>query len=757
MPATIFAGTRVKALKSTLNLNGGADIISSSVDPTSSATEGEPGSLLLNTTSGKLYRKNDSGSSTNWSEVGSGGSGINYVTNPSAATNTTGWSTYLESGAVTFQDAGDTVTLNNHGFPNGTIVSFTSITSTTGISTNTPYYVISATTNTFQLSLTLGGPAIALTTNGSGVLNLSAPRVGTGGSPTVTWTRSTTTPLRGSADFNFTKTAVDSQGQGVSTDITIDLADQAKVLTVSFDYEVLSGTYATGDLTIYLIADPSGTPVVIQPAGYQIQSGTAGTKLKQIATFQTQATGQSYRVCFHVASTSASAYSLAIDNVVVGPQTVQYGAPVTDWVDYTPTGTWNTNVTYNGKWRRVGDSMEIRARVLCSGAPNAVGLGINLPSGYSIDTNKLASTLAGGTPLGYGQAVDVGNASYPVSLLYYGSATQLGVYDGFASGTYLVNTNVSNTAPITFGATDFVEIISVVPILGWSSTVQMSNDTDTRVVAAKYSGGSSAYGAGAVLQYNTKDFDTHNAVTTGASWAFLAPVSGYYSILFSGTRSTSGTQSHLLYKNGTTLVQFVLTNVVGTTSYNSGGTTVYLNAGETITIKTDNAATIEVGYISIERISGPSAIAATETVAARYYTGAGQSIPNTTVDTVVNFETKDFDTHGAVTTGAGWRFTAPIAGKYQVSVVIDYAVQAWAANNACYSAVRKNGTTVGLIADPAIWAAGTEAVSHSGSIIVNANAGDYLDFVTANNRSAGAATLFANPTVCHIQIVRVGN
>ena len=684
MPATIFAGTRVKALKSTLNLNGGADIISSSVDPTSSATEGEPGSLLLNTTSGKLYRKNDSGSSTNWSEVGSGGSGINYVTNPLAATNTTGWSTYADAAGA-------------------------------------------------------------------------QPVDGTGGSPTVTWTRSTTTPLRGAGDFNFTKDAANRQGEGVATDITIDLADQAKVLTVSFDYEVLSGTYATGDLTVYLIADPSGTPVVIQPAGYQIQSGTAGTKLKQIATFQTQATGQSYRVCFHVASTSASAYSLAIDNVVVGPQTVQYGAPVTDWVDYTPTGTWNTNVTYNGKWRRVGDSMEIRARVLCSGAPNAVGLSINLPSGYSIDTNKLASTLAGGTPLGYGQAVDVGSASYPVSLLYFGSTTQLGVYDGVASGTYLVNTNVSNTAPFTFGSTDFVEVISVVPILGWSSTVQMSNDTDTRVVAAKYSGGSSAYGAGAVLQYNTKDFDTHNAVTTGASWAFLAPVSGYYSILFSATRSTSGTQSHLLYKNGTTLVQFVLTNVVGTTSYNSGGTTVYLNAGETITIKTDNAATIEVGYISIERLSGPSAIAATETVAARYYTGAGQSIPNTTVDTVVNFETKDFDTHGAVTTGAGWRFTAPIAGKYQVSVVIDYAVQAWAANNACYSAVRKNGTTVGLIADPAIWAAGTEAVSHSGSIIVNANAGDYLDFVTANNRSAGAATLFANPTVCHIQIVRVGN
>lgn len=70
--------------------------------------------------------------------------------------------------AVTFQDTGDTVTLNSHGLSNGTPVSFTSITSTTEITANTVYYVIGATTNTFQLASTVGGSALALTTNGSG-------------------------------------------------------------------------------------------------------------------------------------------------------------------------------------------------------------------------------------------------------------------------------------------------------------------------------------------------------------------------------------------------------------------------------------------------------------------------------------------------------------------------------------------------------------------------------------------------------------
>jgi hypothetical protein len=75
------------------------------------------------------------------------------------------------SASVTFQDTGDTVTLNNHGLSNADIIRFTSITSTTGISINTNYFVRNVTTNTFQLSTSSsGGSIIALTTNGSGTI-----------------------------------------------------------------------------------------------------------------------------------------------------------------------------------------------------------------------------------------------------------------------------------------------------------------------------------------------------------------------------------------------------------------------------------------------------------------------------------------------------------------------------------------------------------------------------------------------------------
>lgn len=74
------------------------------------------------------------------------------------------------SRTVTLTDAGDTVTLVGHGLPNGKRVSFNSITTTTGIAIYNLYYVVNATTDTFQLSLTQGGTPIALTNNGTGTI-----------------------------------------------------------------------------------------------------------------------------------------------------------------------------------------------------------------------------------------------------------------------------------------------------------------------------------------------------------------------------------------------------------------------------------------------------------------------------------------------------------------------------------------------------------------------------------------------------------
>lgn len=73
--------------------------------------------------------------------------------------------------AATLQVTGDTVTIVGHGYLAGQQVRFRSITGTTGIAMETPYYAVNPTANTFQLAATVGGVAIDLTgVDGTGTL-----------------------------------------------------------------------------------------------------------------------------------------------------------------------------------------------------------------------------------------------------------------------------------------------------------------------------------------------------------------------------------------------------------------------------------------------------------------------------------------------------------------------------------------------------------------------------------------------------------
>jgi hypothetical protein len=78
--------------------------------------------------------------------------------------------TTYNSSSVTFTDSSDMVNFVDHGFNDGTEISFSQINSTTGINTTTKYYVINSDVNSFQLSLLPGGTAITLTTDGTGTV-----------------------------------------------------------------------------------------------------------------------------------------------------------------------------------------------------------------------------------------------------------------------------------------------------------------------------------------------------------------------------------------------------------------------------------------------------------------------------------------------------------------------------------------------------------------------------------------------------------
>jgi hypothetical protein len=756
--AVIFSGTKVKTLKSTIDLGGGNDIISSTVDPTSSATSANPGSLLLNSSTGKLYRKNDSGSSTNWTEVGaSGQAGINYILNPDAANGTTGWSTYKETDSVTFQDTGDTVTLNSHGIAAGTAISFTSITSTTGISTNTLYYVVNPTTNTFQVATSVGGSALALTTNGSGTMVRSIPKTGSGGSPNITWTRDTTTPLRGSADFNFTKGAANYMGEGVAYSFTIDNADIAKPLSVTFDYELLSGTYTTGDLTVYLIADPSGTPVIIQPAGYQIQNATASTKMRHIATFQTQASGTSYRLVVQVATVSASAYTFALDTIAVGPQYASYGCPVTDWQSYTPTISTPsgsvTNYSSSAKYRRVGDSMEINGIITFSSTSAAfTGIVVSVPSGFTIDSNKAISVRYGS-----GTVLDAGVALYPLEVIQ-NTTTTVTLYIENVAGTYGTDVNITNTAPITFNTNDSISFIFTVPITGWSSNVVMSSDTATNVVACVLSGTSTSVTSSGVTITPTTIVNDTNGSFSGST--YTVPVSGYYQIeaylAGANVAQTSGNGFQVGYKkNAGAAVVFgaqSLTANVTTIMSASGSKVALFNAGDTITFyaiatTTQTPTDFQAG---IFRLSGPAVVAASDTVALSYVNTAGTSLTSGT--TKIPFATNYFDTHGAWN---GTTFTAPISGTYSFQIQLYFA-------SATFTGTLKSivlyidGSASRYLAMMFVISSYTNTFAQNGTATIKLNAGQQVHF-TSNHNEGTAKSLDTTGGTNFLSIVRVGN
>lgn len=100
------------------------------------------------------------------------GTTTNYVSNAQADYEINYNSATLNgsNAPVTLTDATDLVTRANHGYKNGMIVQFYNIVNTTGLNQAQQYYVINATTNTFQISEAINGFPVSLVTDGTATL-----------------------------------------------------------------------------------------------------------------------------------------------------------------------------------------------------------------------------------------------------------------------------------------------------------------------------------------------------------------------------------------------------------------------------------------------------------------------------------------------------------------------------------------------------------------------------------------------------------
>ncbi len=256
--AVIFSGSAVKALKKEIKLGSGASVISGTIDPTSSAVSAIAGSLYQNETTGKIYRKLDAGSSTNWVEIKES-TAKNYILNPDATLDNTGWSVYKDvAGALPVDGTG-----------------------------------------------TISSPNITWTRTTSSPLS---------GAASFLLTKPVTTNCQGEGvSYDFTIDLGDDNG-GV-------FVASCSYMPTSGTFSGGSET-TDSDVTVYIVSKEFGTVIQPSYYKLQASVNGKAAKSTAYFQLPVSAGGGSarqFRLCYHVATVSTAAYTVKLDEVSVGP------------------------------------------------------------------------------------------------------------------------------------------------------------------------------------------------------------------------------------------------------------------------------------------------------------------------------------------------------------------------------------------------------------------------------------------------------
>lgn len=640
-------------------------------------------------TDGKFYKLDDAGIEL---EVGSGagGGGINYIDNPDAETDTTGWATYADAAAAT-------------------------------------------------------------------------PVDGTGGSPTVTWTRNTTNPGRDTADFKFTKDAANRQGEGASYDFSIDNVDAGKELDFTVDFKTEASNYVTGDVRVYFYDVTNATlitPVLVNQSDPELEA-TNGNWRQLTWRMWTNSTSTSYRMIIHTASTSATAYTLNFDNFRVGPKTFFNTPIVGEWEEFPMTIEGATSNPTKASsptddkafWRRVGDQMEITYYYQhTSNTGAAAGSGdyfFNLPSGYTMDTNKVGVSSNRGV-LGHGYVFSTTNGNDIVEVLYR-DVDSVVLINGSGS---LVS---SSTHDLVESTVRYMFKFSV-PIAEWdNSSAQMSttqaNDQTIRVIYGITSGtanSSFTHATSEVIDYDNQIEDTHNAVTTGASWLFTAPRAATYKVSANMTWANTTNMNRtimLVRKNGSEFGRITDEESVARLTVSGTSILVPLEAGDTLDVQglQSDSTTASRSLNTSSNLSQISIISEPDfTIFGTYHDPviASYSISSSTANSsfadnateIVDYDNKEVDTHNAVTTGASWTFTAPRSGSYKIGASIEWANSTNLDHS--FLDVYKNGALYGRL--DANFTSGHITVSGT-PIVLSLNVGDTINIRALQDDTTSAA------------------
>jgi hypothetical protein len=531
---------------------------------------------------------------------------------------------------------------------------------------------------------------------------VDVPVDGTGGSPSqISINNSPSNVLRGTRSFRITDLG-NSQGEGVAVPFTIENADLAKKLTISFDYDTVNNNYVDDEYKIFVYDVTNSN--IIRVNGEDLKAG-AGTHYAQ---FQTAPDSTSYRLIFHKTTTSLLGITISFDNVSVGPTNLAFGTVVTDWEEYSATETNFTSSSSKYFWRRVGDNIEIKGAIGISSVSSTID--ISFPSGITYDTAKSEGDDGDGSGLGrigFVEGRDFGSSVSYTGSAYIRSTSSLAFIGGNADNVW------TNTVPFTWASGDKISFNVRFPVAGWSSNARMSEDLGGREVAFSteglqaqtFSTTSFAYD---ILTFPTPEIDTVAAWNSSTS-TYTILESGYYDIsggyarTYGATPSAGATTILGVYKNGIDFKGLDERYTDGTNTFWAlGGSLVgtYLEKGDEIQLYARKAGTnassksgdARSNYFRIKKSASPQTMLETETVAARYVDGSGQTFTINNQQTVT-WDTKKYDTHNAMDGGAG-TYTVPVSGYYSIKAKATLATANITATDLFLSFITVNGTSV---------------------------------------------------------------
>jgi hypothetical protein len=414
----------------------------------------------------------------------------------------------------------------------------------------------------------------------------------------------------------------------------------------------------------------------------------------------------------------------------VGPaKEAARGAIITDWEAYTPTLTNLTASTNTLEWKRVGDSIFIRGRIVVTAVTGEIRIGF--PDGVVSDNSTTDRS-------NFIRILDAG------TVFYTGVATSTGVnYFTISNEAGGGNFGVGN--PMTWASGDEIQISPIqFKVQGWSSNVVLSSESSGREIA--------------FIGYVSTDFSVPTATWTSVPnasmgilkdstdmWngvdSIVIPETGDYLVemILGLTNNASGERYAAIAVNGT---QYIIAEdsypTTARLSRANGSRTIPLVKGDVIKFQVyqDSGSTLTWfasgtnSYLTIRKLSSSSqTIAASEKVYVRASKDDGQVFANGTAD-VITFNKTQINSHGS-SVWNGSTFTAPRSGYLKVNASILWNGSTLWVKPASHSIlVYKNGTVFSYLQYKSIQidTAGTLIYAdNSGYDLIPVNQGDVVD------------------------------